>query len=190
RRHAARTPTSAKCSMAAVTARHAERPPRPHLVTKLLPHTCGICCTLMRGTPRAGFLISGESPGNVYPEMSTSPRTILVIEDDAPIRRGIVDALGYAGYRAIEAADASRGAELAVGVDCDLVLLDLVLPGGVAGNGPAGLDILGKIRATRPTLPVIILTARGTESDRVRGLRLGADDYVVKPFSVSELLAR
>jgi len=67
---------------------------------------------------------------------------------------------------------------------CDLVLLDLVLP------GRDGLDILRAVRETRPALPVIVLTARGEEADRVQGLRLGADDYVVKPFSVNELLAR
>src|SRR5262249_5317397 len=68
--------------------------------------------------------------------------------------------------------------------ECDLVLLDLVLPGG------DGLDILKVIRDARPTLPVIILTARGEETDRVAGLKRGADDYVVKPFSLGELLAR
>jgi len=68
--------------------------------------------------------------------------------------------------------------------DFDLLLLDLVLP------GRDGLEILGEVRRMRPTLPVIILTARGDESDRVRGLKDGADDYVVKPFSVKELLAR
>jgi DNA-binding response OmpR family regulator len=71
-----------------------------------------------------------------------------------------------------------------VGEEHDIVLLDLVLP------GCDGLDVLAAIRRERPTLPVIILTARGEENDRVRGLRLGADDYVVKPFSVKELLAR
>jgi DNA-binding response OmpR family regulator len=73
---------------------------------------------------------------------------------------------------------------LAEGCDCDLILLDLVLP------GPGGLEILAAVRASRPTLPVIILTAKGEENDRVAGLSGGADDYVVKPFSVKELLAR
>jgi DNA-binding response OmpR family regulator len=109
---------------------------------------------------------------------------ILVVEDDAPIRRGIVDALRIEGFQAVEAADGKAGMELALEVDCELVLLDLVLP------GTQGLDILQAVRESRPTLPVIILTAMGDESDRVRGLRLGADDYVVKPFSVSELMAR
>ena len=109
---------------------------------------------------------------------------ILVIEDDAPIRRGIVDALQFEGYRTFEASDGNEGTRKALGVDCDLLLLDLVLP------GPSGLDILRAVRDARPTLPVIILTAMGDETDRVQGLRLGADDYVVKPFSVSELMAR
>jgi DNA-binding response OmpR family regulator len=112
------------------------------------------------------------------------PPQILTVEDDAAIRRGIVDALRFAGYRALEAATGEAGMELAVSRDYDLLLLDLVLP------GPGGLEILREVRRTRPTLPVIILTARGEEADRVAGLRQGADDYVVKPFSVKELLAR
>ena len=113
-----------------------------------------------------------------------SKQKILVIEDDGAIRQGILDALEFEGYLTVEAASGDRGLELAVQVDCDLILLDLVLP--VLG----GLDILREVRSVRPTLPVIILTARGEENDRVQGLRLGADDYVVKPFSVKELLAR
>jgi DNA-binding response OmpR family regulator len=111
-------------------------------------------------------------------------RTILVIEDDAAIRQGIADALQFAGYSPLEAPDGHQGLARAMDAECDLILLDLVLP------GPDGLDILKAVRKERPTLPVIILTARGEERDRVRGLRLGADDYVIKPFSVKELLAR
>jgi len=111
-------------------------------------------------------------------------RTILVIEDDAAIRQGIVDAIAFAGYTPLEAPDGHKGLARAMDAECDLILLDLVLP------GPDGLEILKAVRKERPTLPVIILTARGEERDRVKGLRLGADDYVVKPFSVKELLAR
>ncbi len=111
-------------------------------------------------------------------------RKILVVEDDRPIRRGIVDALQFEGYATTEASNGDDGLDMATKSDLDLVLLDLVLP------RRGGLDILREVRVTRPTLPVIILTARGEESDRVEGLRLGADDYVVKPFSVKELLAR
>ena len=109
---------------------------------------------------------------------------ILVIEDDTAIRQGIVDALRMSGYAVSQAEDGDLGLDLAITSDCDLVLLDLILP------GLDGLEILREIRATRPTLPVVILTARGEESDRVTGLRMGADDYVVKPFSLKELLAR
>ena len=116
-------------------------------------------------------------------------KRILVIEDDAPIRRGIVDALRFEGFQTHEAATLTDGLDMALGADCDLILLDLVLPAGKEAGGD-GMNILAKVRKTRPTLPVIILTARGEESDRVKGLRLGADDYVVKPFSVDELLAR
>lgn len=113
-----------------------------------------------------------------------SRRCILTIEDDPAIRRGIVDALEYAGYEVLQAGEGLDGAHLAVHRQYDLLLLDLVLP------GKSGLDILRLVRESRPTLPVIILTARGDEQDRVLGLRQGADDYVVKPFSVKELLAR
>jgi DNA-binding response OmpR family regulator len=113
-----------------------------------------------------------------------SHRHILTVEDDHAIRRGIVDTLRYSGYQVSEAANGHEGSEKALGQEIDLLLLDLVLP------GPGGLDILRKVRVSRPTLPVIILTARGEESDRVAGLKLGADDYIVKPFSVKELLAR
>jgi DNA-binding response OmpR family regulator len=109
---------------------------------------------------------------------------ILTIEDDAAIRRGIVDALTFAGYDVIEAADGVGGLRAATSREFDLLLLDMVLP------GKSGLDILREVRNVRPTMPVIILSARGEERDRVTGLKLGADDYVVKPFSVDELMAR
>lgn len=111
-------------------------------------------------------------------------RTILVIEDDAAIRRGVLDALSFAGYATLFAADGAEGARLALSATFDLLLLDLVLPHA------SGFDILKALRRERPGTPVIILSARGEENDRVRGLHLGADDYVVKPFSVRELLAR
>jgi DNA-binding response OmpR family regulator len=111
-------------------------------------------------------------------------KRVLVVEDDAAIRRGIVDALKFADYEVFEAAEGNEGMRMAVRVGYDLLLLDLVMP------GPDGMAILAEVRTSRPTVPVIILTARGEEKDRVKGLTLGADDYVVKPFSVQELLAR
>lgn len=109
---------------------------------------------------------------------------ILVVEDDAAIRQGLVDALQFAGYEVLQAGNGHDGRSQALRATYDLLLLDLVLP------GPSGFDILAAVHETRPTLPVIVLTARGEEQDRVKGLRMGADDYVVKPFSVRELLAR
>jgi len=111
-------------------------------------------------------------------------KVILTIEDDRAIRRGIVDSLRYSGYTVLEAGEGELGLEMAVQQQYDLLLLDLVLP------QRGGLEILRAVRTSRPTLPVIILTARGEENDRVEGLRAGADDYVVKPFSAKELLAR
>jgi DNA-binding response OmpR family regulator len=112
------------------------------------------------------------------------PQSILTVEDDPAIRRGIVDALRFAGYNVFEAARGDTGREMALARSYDLLLLDLVLP------GCGGLDILRAVRQARSAQPIIVLTARGEENDRVEGLRLGADDYVVKPFSVKELLAR
>lgn len=110
--------------------------------------------------------------------------TILVVEDDPAVRRGVVDVLEYAGYQVIEAADGGSGMEKALQANYRLMLLDLVLP------THSGFDILEALRRKRPGQAVIILSARGEENDRVRGLSMGADDYVVKPFSMKELLAR
>lgn len=112
------------------------------------------------------------------------PRRVLVVEDDSAIRQGIVDALQFAGYQTLQSANGTDGLNQSLHATFDLLLLDLILP------GTSGFDILKAVRQNRPTLPVIILTARGEETDRVQGLRLGADDYVVKPFSIRELLAR
>ena len=111
-------------------------------------------------------------------------RRVLVVEDDPAIRRGIVDALQFEGYDTVDVDNGDDGLQRALNGSFDLLLLDLILP------GTQGLDILRAVRDACSTLPVVILTARGDESDRIRGLKLGADDYVVKPFSVAELLAR
>ncbi|MCB9832725.1 MAG: response regulator transcription factor [Planctomycetes bacterium] len=110
--------------------------------------------------------------------------SILVIEDDAAIRRALVDALEFSGYAVAEAADGETGLRMAIAGANDLVLLDVVLP------GRDGFSLLEELRRGRSRLPVIMLTARGAEEDRVRGLKGGADDYVVKPFAPAELLAR
>ncbi len=113
-----------------------------------------------------------------------SKRVVCVVEDDPAIRQGLVDSLVYAGYEVLECADGLEARRVLRGADVDLVLLDVLLP------GVDGFELLPEIRQGRPTLPVIMVTARGAEEDRVRGLKIGADDYVVKPFSSTELLAR
>jgi DNA-binding response OmpR family regulator len=111
-------------------------------------------------------------------------RRILVVEDDAAIRRGIADALRFAGYEPSEAGTFPEALAQLNGPVFDLLLLDLVLPGG------DGLEVMTRARRAHPSVPVIAVTALGAEEDRVGGLSRGADDYVVKPFSVKELLAR
>ncbi len=113
-----------------------------------------------------------------------SQSTILTVEDDPAIRRGIVDALTFKGFGVLQAANGDEGLRLAMTASYDLMLLDLALP------GTPGMEILKSLRKSDPTRPVIILTAKGDESARVEGLKSGADDYVVKPFSVLELMAR
>ena len=115
--------------------------------------------------------------------MIDSP-TILVIEDDSAVRTGIVDTLEYGGYRTLEAADGHEGMKMALQSNYRLLLLDIVMP------GPSGFEILAALKKARPGQAVIMLSARGEEQDRVKGLVGGADDYVVKPFSMKELLAR
>ena len=117
-------------------------------------------------------------------DIDVATRRVLTIEDDAAIRRGIVDALRFAGYGVLESGDGKLGLRMAVQQEYDLLLLDLILP------HRDGLSILAEVRRVRPTQPVVVLTACGAENDCVAALRAGADDYVVKPFSVRELLAR
>lgn len=113
-----------------------------------------------------------------------SKSRIVVVEDEPAIRRGVADALRITGYDVSEAADGHSGLIAATQPEVDLVLLDILLP------RRDGLDVLCEVRKLHPARPVILLTARGTEEDRVKGLKLGADDYVVKPFSARELIAR
>jgi len=111
-------------------------------------------------------------------------KIVVVVEDEDAIRRGIVDTLRLSGYEPIEAADGEAGLRAARQAGVDVVLLDLLIP------KRDGFEVLRELRVTHPALPVIILTARGSEDDRVRGLKGGADDYVIKPFSAREMLAR
>ena len=108
---------------------------------------------------------------------------ILVIEDDTSLRDALVYNLRREDYTPIVAADAPSGLAMARRDRPDLIVLDLMLPGG------SGLDVCREIR-TFSTVPIVMLTARGEDIDRVLGLEIGADDYVTKPFSLRELLAR
>jgi two-component system response regulator RegX3 len=110
-------------------------------------------------------------------------RTILLVEDEEAISEPLAAALGREGFAVLVAATAARGLELFESRSPDLVLLDVMLPDG------DGRDVLRRLREVSRT-PVIMLTARGEEMDRVLGLELGADDYVTKPFSAAELAAR
>jgi DNA-binding response OmpR family regulator len=110
--------------------------------------------------------------------------TILVVEDDAAILRGLGDNLRYESYDVLAAPDGESGYRLAREKRPDLLILDLMLP------GLSGYELCRKLRDQGDRTPILMLTARGEEADRVLGLDLGADDYMVKPFSVRELLAR
>jgi DNA-binding response OmpR family regulator len=109
---------------------------------------------------------------------------LLVVEDNEDLAFGISRSLEGEGYDVEVASNGVVAVEKALSVKPDLIVLDLMLP------EMSGFDALKKIRGAGATCPVIILTARGEETDKLHGFRLGADDYVTKPFSVSELLAR
>ena len=111
------------------------------------------------------------------------PRTILVVDDEPMVRNLLSRLLTMDGYQVVEVEDGQAAMDRVRKEPPDLVLLDVMLP------ARDGLDILGDLRRTS-NVPVILLTARGDEADRVIGLKLGADDYIVKPFSAAELSAR
>lgn len=109
---------------------------------------------------------------------------ILVVEDEASLRDGVVDLLRGDGHEVTAAADGVAGVEVGLREAFDVVVLDLMLP------RLDGMEVCHRLRAARPGMPILMLTARGSEDDKVRGLMEGADDYVTKPFSARELLAR
>ena len=109
---------------------------------------------------------------------------VLLIEDDASIVAGLQLNLSLEGYEVLTAGDGETGYQLAIDRQPDLVLLDVMLP------GMHGLEVLRRLREFDADLPVLVLTARGDEADKVLGLQLGADDYISKPFNLPELRAR
>lgn len=116
--------------------------------------------------------------------MTRMQTTILVAEDDPRIRQGLVDTLESEGYRVLPAADGVAALVLYHQERPHLLLLDVMMP------GKSGYDVCREVRRNDPATPVVMLTAKGEEIDKVVGLELGADDYVTKPFGVRELLAR
>src|SRR5688500_5126813 len=118
--------------------------------------------------------------------MESNRAKILVVDDEAAIRQMIGLALSQAGYRCLEAADTNEAQNQIVNATPDLVLFDWMLP------GMSGVEYARKLRREKLTqdLPIIMLTARVEEEDKVRGLDSGADDYLTKPFSTRELIAR
>ena len=109
---------------------------------------------------------------------------ILIIEDEAPMRTALADLLAGEGYRALTAADGESGLERALAEKPDLILLDVMMP------KLDGFAVCAELRRVSIAVPVLLLTAKGQIEDRVNGLDAGADDYLVKPFSTEELLAR
>ena len=116
--------------------------------------------------------------------MSDSAYTILIAEDDDSIRHALTDVLTASGYEVLALEEGLAAIHAVRERNFDLALLDVAMPGA------DGFQVLQAMSEERPGTPVIMLTARGEEEDRVQGLKLGADDYIVKPFSIRELLAR
>lgn len=110
--------------------------------------------------------------------------TVLVVEDDPTLRLGLQKTLRSAGFRVEVAATGTEGLDKARASPPDLVLLDVMLP------GMNGFEVCEELRLRNADLPILMVTAKAEEHDKVRGLKLGADDYIVKPFGVAELLAR
>ncbi len=109
---------------------------------------------------------------------------ILIVEDEPNMVAGLRDNFEFEGYQVISAPDGVAGLERALSESPDIVILDVMMP------RMSGLDVCKQLKTKKPSLPIIMLTARGQEVDKVVGLELGADDYVTKPFSIRELLAR
>ena len=116
--------------------------------------------------------------------MNADAGRILVVEDDLSILTGVSMNLRFEGYEVLQAQDGAQGLELAIQQSPDLVILDIMLP------RMNGYEVLTELRRRGQRVPVLLLSARGMERDKVRGLDLGADDYVAKPFGVAELVAR
>jgi two-component system, OmpR family, alkaline phosphatase synthesis response regulator PhoP len=114
----------------------------------------------------------------------SSAETVLIIEDDRALRRGLAMNFELRGFRVLTAVDGNEGIKRAFESGLDLIVLDIMLPGF------SGLEILSELRDKGREVPILILSARGTTDNKIEGLGLGADDYLAKPFALSELFAR
>lgn len=121
---------------------------------------------------------------SMEPQENKVQRKVLIVEDDEAMAVALRDGFEYEGYEVSLARDGAAGMELSTSASPDLIILDVMLP------KVTGLDICKRLRSEGSTVPIIMLTARGQEVDKVLGLKLGADDYVTKPFSFMELIAR
>jgi DNA-binding response OmpR family regulator len=135
-------------------------------------------------TPDSGPAPDKERGGDPQAPSEATRRRVLLIEDEPDIVRGLKDALEFERFEVIFSHEGEAGIRLAQEGAPDCVILDLMLP------DINGYEVCERLRKVRPVVPIIILTARGQESDKIRGLEAGADDYVTKPFSIGELLAR
>src|SRR5437870_1938074 len=133
------------------------------------------------GNGRSNAMLSAN---NDITESAAKKTRILIVEDEPAMVEGLRDNFEYEGYDVISAGDGVAGLDRALADNPDLVVLDVMMP------RMSGLDVCKQLKAKRPSLPIIMLTARGQEIDEVVGLELGADDYVTKPFSIRELMAR
>jgi DNA-binding response OmpR family regulator len=118
------------------------------------------------------------------PSPDSNGETVLIIEDDRALRRGLAMNFELRGFRVRAAVDGDEGIKMAFETGLDLIVLDIMLPGF------SGLEILSELREKGRDVPILILSARGTTDNKIEGLGLGADDYLAKPFALSELFAR
>jgi len=146
--------------------------------------TKGSIAARARGRADVRVFASSESATPAIGEKTINKTRILIVEDEPAMVAGLRDNFEYENYEVISAEDGIAGLDRALKDDPDLVVLDVMMP------KMSGLDVCKQLRVKRPDLPIIMLTARGQEVDKVVGLELGADDYVTKPFSIRELMAR
>jgi two-component system OmpR family response regulator len=139
------------------------------------------------GLVRAVMRYAPQAPGTNHRALDPSkgpPMRLLIVEDFDPLRKTLVRGFEDQGFAVDATGDGAEGLWYATSNDYDVIILDIMLP------GKSGLEILTALRATEKDIPVLLLTAKDEVDDRVRGLNLGADDYLTKPFAVPELLAR